>query len=163
MDCLAYSDIKSPQYRCTKAIEIYNYYVSKASPMYVEVLQEGARTLIVKSMHTLVDTLSDSRDVMKERDNESAEESSSSQISPLLSMQNKQGSFQNPIPAELVTSLLESSAFSALNYAALDSQIFDSLSNASFRYLVNAVLFQFQMSGDYNKFKEELKREDAMR
>ena len=37
LDCLAYTEIKSPQYRCTKAIEIYNFYVQKFSPMFVEV------------------------------------------------------------------------------------------------------------------------------
>jgi serine/threonine protein kinase len=148
LDCLAYTEIKSLQFRCTKAIEIYNYYVSKASPMFVEVLQESARQIIMDNMRELMKNLEEMDVVESPRTSKSGPGSLA-----------KDNSFTGPAVEDLD---LSKASFDKLNYKALSSDNFNALSNAAFRHLVNSVLFNFKMSSEYALFKEELKREDAM-
>jgi hypothetical protein len=57
LDCTAYTDMSSVHQKIRKCIDIYNFYVEKQSPMFVEVLEEKQRVAIRKAVFKLVENL----------------------------------------------------------------------------------------------------------
>ena len=57
LDCTAYTDMSSVHLKIRKCIHIYNFYVERQSPMFVEVLEEKHRVAIRKAIFKLVENL----------------------------------------------------------------------------------------------------------
>ena len=165
LDCLSYSEISNPQFRCSKAIEIYNYYVEKSSPMYVDVMEETHRQKIRDNMMQLFNSLlprnhsmlikQSTEGGLKIVETKGDEEDRASAKKPNL------GDIEKPLSFSKLVDAREGE-FDTFNFRAIKKNNFDALSNAAFRFLVNAVLGQFKMSPEYGKFKKELEQEDAM-
>ena len=157
----------SSQFRCSKAIDIYNKYVEKSSPMFVEVLDESHRKKITENLQELLSSIlpknkslvvvKGTEDKLKivqdSRDGEgSGRESPRSEGEKVPRLSELKSAERELTGAEM----------DSLNFRAIKKNNFDALSNATFRFLVNAVLGTFKMSPEYSQFKKELEKEDAM-
>jgi len=176
LDCLAYSEISSAQFRCSKAVDIYNKYVEKSSPMFVEVLDESHRKKITENMQELLNSiLPRNKSLLVVQGTEGklkiVADSSDGEGSPRTDEHEKGTPRLSDLKGEeqslSITKLLSEremagAEMDSFNFRAIKKNNFDALSNASFRFLVNAVLGSFKMSPEYSEFKKELEKEDAM-
>ncbi|GMI09056.1 hypothetical protein TrLO_g3199 [Triparma laevis f. longispina] len=181
LDCLSYSEISNPQFRCSKAIEIYNYYVEKTSPMYVDVLEDNHRQKIRDNMMQLFNSLLPRNNSMLVKQSTEGglkivinEEEEGEEVGERKEEVEKKSRFfatggkklnlgEMEKPLSFSKLMVEREGeFDTFNFRAIKKNNFDALSNVSFRFLVNAVLGQFKMSPEYGKFRKELEQEDAM-
>ncbi|GMH47307.1 hypothetical protein TrRE_jg12791, partial [Triparma retinervis] len=160
LDCTAYTDMSSVHQKIRKCIDIYNFYVEKQSPMFVEVLEEKQRVAIRKAVFKLVENLlSDSE--------KSEQVATVPKVAVDVDEHGKEKKTGSRVfmPRKLdYETLINSSSgqINTFNARALKNTDFNVLSNKTFRYLVNSILPQFQMSPQYGLFKEAMKKENAM-
>jgi hypothetical protein len=171
LDCLSYTDMGSPHIKVKKCIEIYNFYVERDSPMFVEILEEKQRVVIRKAMFALVkNLLSEAQKSGNERDGATDEEKPKDRLTQKVAVDVDEHGMENEtgsrifMPRKLnYDQLVNASAnLNTFNFRALKNTNFDTLSNVTFRYLVNSILPQFKMSAEFKSFKDEMKKENAM-
>ena len=114
-------------------------------------------------MHELVNHLESTLEVSKNPPSSTVVPSSFSSLPapPVIIAFPSDGSTAAPLNKDL-GHLLSASSLESLNYRVLNGKIFDALSNACFRHLVQTVLPSFTLSPSYAAFKTELSSEDAM-
>ncbi len=155
LDCLAYSEINSAPFRCTKAIEIHNYYLDKGSPMFVEVLDKDKRREIIKALRKLVTSITGDDEAVSGKEDQAGAAAMAQESA--LTKTGEPASFR-----AISTNILLTANYDSINFRKVKTNMFDALSNAVFRHLVNTVLMTFKMSNEYREFKEDMAKENAM-
>mmetsp|Transcript_16268 Transcript_16268/g.33476 ORF Transcript_16268/g.33476 Transcript_16268/m.33476 type:complete len:928 (-) Transcript_16268:25-2808(-) len=163
LDCLSYTDMSAVHMRIKKVIDIYNFYVERDSPMFIEVLDNKQRVAIRKSVFSLVkNLLSDTQKAPNPLD-EGAVPKVAVDVDEHGNEKESGSRIFMPKKLDYETLINSSNGqFSTFNTRALKNTNFNALSNVAFRYLVNSILPQFQMSPQYSMFKQAIAKENAM-